>query len=163
MRFPWTKKPEPEVEVVTLDEAVAAWPLWLAAGRPPFEWFMALDPDVQEALAEIGMRFTEARDLEAATCRSNPDLAEAAVAATDDPTDTAATASVLQHVLAAAADRMMGGGGASTQPVAAPEQAPAGPTWEGLARNQEAAAIRLRGQQVERQERSAVTMPGGDA
>lgn len=133
MRMPWTKKPDPEPSV-TLEDIIQSWPLFLAAGgTPSLEWFMALDLDVQEALADIGMRFREARDLELGAAIADPKLAQVVMDSEDSGTPTEAAASVLQHVLADAASRALGGDGASTRPSAAPTTpASAAPSWDSL-------------------------------
>ena len=159
----WDRKTKPTEPTVTIEDILAAWPLWLASGRPPFEWFMACDADVQEALAEIGGSFSECRDLERATALAAPDLAEACVSAADDPTDTAASATVLQHVLAAAADRVRNGSDAAVGQSEAPAAAPAPLSWGQVQENQKRAAARMADKSSPNDIRAAIpSLPGGD-
>jgi len=154
MRFPWTK-PEPE-PTVTLEDIIQSWPLFLAAGgSPTLEWFMALDLEVQEALADIGMRWREQQHLELGAVLADPKLAQHVMEAedTDDPGEAAAT--LLQHVLADAASRMTGAPGASTGQSAAPAAPSSPPSWDQLERG---SVQHSSGPQ----KRDPVRMPGGD-
>jgi len=107
---PW-KKDVPEV-------TNASYARWLRAGRPPFEFFLGLSDLEQECLAGIGDEFVQDICVAIGYGVADPQAADAAISAVDDPAEEEA---LLRQMVAGAARRSLGN-----------DDAPPGPTMGGV-------------------------------
>ncbi len=76
-----------------------AYSLWLQAGKPPFELFMALAPALQDHLADIGNVNTIERILATARAIHDPDLFELQHYGTAEETEEYLTARMSEQAL----------------------------------------------------------------
>lgn len=94
-----------------------AFDRWLRAQRPPWLWFLAQDAEVQESLALKGDDHAADLALAIGYAVKDPELAEAGMAAAEDPD---AEVVLAQRIAADAIRRRLEGGSASAPVASAP-------------------------------------------